>query len=801
MEPVPRAQTFSVQYKKDGTDDWIDNPEDMYTDNEGVPEVPCILEGLEEDTNYMVKLTNLNGGGEFELPIHTAKNLLLGESPLYMKKVYAGQTLDIYENGLLDSSLPPNYDSFYYILETNYRDAYEGFSNVIPVGGMKWASVTDKDAPARKARGADLTDGRYIRLNDSAKPESRVNSEVIFGDGTRSFSMFVWFYMTDNKSATVLSNTTDTGQFFSVTVNGLDVYIGSSTASCRSNEPIEPKKWYCLELVHDSVDPNNTKATLHASNKEIGFSGTFGIPVGDESPVFIGASKRISDGQILTSEALIVRRLYYAKVREFPNSARYRLINPEDYLPKLIFEYTDGTRFTTAQSWGLKLDNAVMSTAIDPETPKGKCKMYIETPSGRRFEKDIELLHFDKRRTPIDVDFGANFDKALADFKREFYGFSSQWGGANGGTASDLVYAHRGEGALVFEQHGDEYEGKVQGCAKPYKNNQNTGYGAPLFHTIPDDPNYTKPWVKRVGSVCVSADYCGYGEWATWMKVPVGTYGVAPALWFFHYQEIYETDERWQMWIDKGGKPYGGSDPYMVINNEIDMELPSHLTNGTFAEWGEVALAYFDPLAMDDQYRIGVESEGDPDNGGLFRLTDPTKPNLRASWVKEADDYANVSHPSFSNCKFNNWVGEKSSGNGWAYDKDSYDGEEYLALMTKLDKTFADGAYHKWAIRWYKDRTELWIDDEFIRANRAFVPYIAGRLTFGGWYPSAITATNTKPWEYSPERAWAGYPANHAYLHLHIKRITFTPYDEAEAGGDTEYYAETYPETGLREFI
>ena len=46
--------------------------------------------------------------------------------------------------------------------------------------------------------------------------------------------------------------------------------------------------------------------------------------------------------------------------------------------------------------------------------------------------------------------------------------------------------------------------------------------------------------------------------------------------------------------------------------------------------------------------------------------TDITKPKQRDSWVKVGPVIVPRYEPSFANCKFNNWLGERESGQGWA---------------------------------------------------------------------------------------------------------------------------------------
>lgn len=800
---APTNQSFKLEMKKQSDINYTLVSSNFITDGQGRNINNIHLTGLDSDTLYEIRLTHLKTNQVFNQQFRTAVNFIPGESPLWMKKLYPGQTIDFYVDGLLASSLPPNYTGFYYILEQNFRDAFEGFSNAEPKQGSGFKTL-ENTVNAKKYTGAYFNGTRYVAMNNThPNAASRVNAEQMFGsDGSRDYSIFVWFYNESGTDKPILT-TGNTTNNFRVMLEGGVVKVTTTKNSVSevstAASPITNNNWYLLEVRRNPNNPNYGVVFLHSDAGTIPFDNYFAIAMNGQASdnVYLGYDNINTE----VASGLAVRRFYYAVNSNLDNNTRYRLISPDDYLPKLVFQNSSNAEFVVPTSWQLKLDNSVFSTVVMPTLPVGEYDMFIRTPTNDIEHKDVEVVVFQKDTVGFDIDFTEDFDSAVALFKDKFYALHNQWGGQNGGVNSNLIYADRGAQTLVFENHGDNYVGEIAGVQKPPKNSNNQGYGYKKTHDIPADPKLGQDWKTRVGAVAVSAEYAGYGEWSTWMKVPVGTYGVAPALWFFHYQELYPTDERWQFWIDKGGKPYGGGDPYMVINHEIDMELPSHLAMGVFAEWNQVSLTYFDPLALDTQYHIAVEDGSNQANYGLFRLTNPTLPNLKSSWVKVANTWDIVSTPKFSNVKFNNWIGEKSAGNGWAYTEEEYEGEEYLALLTQMSTNYADDQFHKWTIKWYKDRTELWVDDVFIRANKAFVPYIPGRITLGAWFPSAVSGDSTEPWKYSPARAWAGHPADFDTLNIEINRIQFIPFDNATAGGDNEYFSETYPEAGLINFL
>lgn len=807
LNPVQGVQEFSLYVKRADQEEFSLITDTYLTDSEGNNINEVIIPDLVGDTEYDLRIVHNLSSSELTRSFRTSISLTIGDSPLWMKKLYAGQTLDLFINGLLSTSLPTNYQGYLFILEQHYRDAYAGFANSEPQNGMGF-KVGQNTVNSKKYSGVYMNGTRYVAMNNTHPHlPSRVNAAQMFDyDGSRAYSLWFWIYNEDGTGNTKpILTTGDSNDNYRIMMTGGVISITSTKAgvaeTLTATSPITNNNWYLLEIRRNPNNPNYGVAFIHGDAGNIGFSPAFlfNSPNGQDSfTVYLGydnLNQTVANG-------LLIRRLYFGTNPDLDSNNRNRLMYPDDYLPKLVFKRnSDNQEFINPLSWTLKLDDSVFSTSLDPTLPSGEFEMFVRTSTGETGNREVSIIPFTKDLVGFDIDFTDNFDSALQDFKDNFYVLHSQWGGQNGGVNGNLVYADREKKTLIFENHGDLYDGEVVGIKKPPQNSETRGYGVTKTHDIPADPEYGQDWKTRVGAVVVSKDYSGYGEWSTWMKVPEGTYGVAPALWFFHYQELYPTDERYQFWLDRGGKPYGGADPYMVINHEIDMELPSHLTMGVFAEWNQVSLAYFDPLALDDQYHIAVEDTSNPDNYGLFRLTNTEAPNSRSSWVKVSDTWDIVSTPKFSNCKFNNWVGEKSGGNGWAYVEEEYDGEEYLALLTKLDKTYADGEFHKWTIKWFKDRTELWVDDVYIRTNRAFVPYIPGRITLGGWFPSAVTGNTETPWKYSPERAWAGWPANFKVLHLEVNRISYTPYTNEEAGGANELFPETYPEAGIREIL
>lgn len=960
-------QVYSVSYRKLDEEVYTDVAGNYVASTAGRNTNNVEIAGLEEDTDYIVRLTNKKDNSFFESQIHTALNIATGESPIYLKQLFPGQSFQWFIKGLASLYIPTNTGGWFFDLAAKFADTYEGFGPMEAPDGKSWPVRSSYDNDEEAYTCFNVGEGRILRFcTEHANEDARIYADA-FGS---SSTMYGKFYLdADAANAVVLyvsgqNASTRTIDTFKIGVDLATMlpYASFNTTVNNFDNPVEFSKWYTF-----AYKPG-TGVTLYDSEGAIVSSVTFtfisnpftdpdnysqvpiylGMPDGTTTGVnfakmwfdphsngtavdrtkviqsykFIATvifERNSGDGVIFTPGTYVrlgdqAAKLYTAPldrnpfdvvvtcdvsgidesnpvsmrvngylyqynesttfqtktdVKELVNGEAQRLTftidntfayagrfdvdtilvsgttdqaatvkitaleingvavpvtslfksggalvvsdsNNGDALAYIRVTDVSGAvqvaipalssgggvvseKFVTPLKWISKISDSGIMITIDPTLPVGKWRMSCKAELSVTFaEMDIEVVSVAGNLSgAFDINFNEDFDAALAEFKTRFSGYHSQWGGYNGGCNSNLIYADRLKKTLVFEQHGDAYKGQVDGVAKPAKDSSFNGYGTVAYCTAPNDPNVGEIMRTRVGSVAVSNEYLGYGQVDTWVNIPEGTYGICMALWLFHYIEVYPNDERWDYWISRGGKPYGGADPYMVINNEIDIELPSHNVNGVFASWSELLSAYFDPLALDAQYKVGVEGDG------TYLYDGTGNPNQRSSWTKVSSTIMQRNFPYFKAMKFNNWVGEKSSGNGWAYTKADYEGEEYLALLTDLAKNLADGQSHKYTIKWFKDHSELWVDDVYIRTNRAFVPFNVSRWTIGGWFPSP------KEEKYTPETpgTWAGENADFDILHFGIDRIKYTPFTEVEAGGVAEFSSESYPEAGLRELL
>lgn len=432
----------------------------------------------------------------------------------------------------------------------------------------------------------------------------------------------------------------------------------------------------------------------------------------------------------------------------------------------------------------------------------------------------------------FDINFSTSADR-VTDLQRYFFTKHGTWGGYNGGVNGHLIYFDA-NGNLILEQHGDHYKGTVTGVAKESKSDPYTGYGDALSLSSGFDTRSNKNCL-RTGCALVSNKYMGYGEIDVWWRFPVGIWGICPAIWLFHYIEISDIDYRFDLspWNLRNKQGSADDGFYRVVNNEIDIELPSHRVQGTM-DISSLPSVFFDPDAMDDKTRVGFNSSG------TYRLKLPSAPNSINSWVKESDTINPRYLPSYNTCKFNNWHGELYNGNGWRDTQDDYMGvgdgsdtikEEYLALLTKLSDNingYADGQFHKWTIKWLPNKTVLYVDDVLIRENKCFIPFNVMKLTIAGWFPTMklagdssgvvdadgirgsagaiVPASNT---QYIG--TWAGNEASFEIAHFIVNRIKYVKYKsgdtvEGYTFKDSDFtnmktYGESFPESGLRQFL
>lgn len=459
--------------------------------------------------------------------------------------------------------------------------------------------------------------------------------------------------------------------------------------------------------------------------------------------------------------------------------------------------------------------------------------------------RTIKSIKLTKAEADYDIDFENDFDNAIVEFKKRYYAKQKRWGGnMGGGTHGSLIYFNSKEKCLILEQHGDKYNYRVPAVAPA----GSEGYGLPVdIIECPSSFEYPlQQRCTRVGGLVQSVDYHPYGMFDCWFQVPKGMTGLAICLWYFHYQEIYDYDATFKFWTETGVNGYNYKDcvktgygaTWVVINNEIDMELGSENTpyRTSVNPNNDQSIYWFVPgLSM--RQAIGCTQTGE--NYGTWIIdweaskatieavtsTDPKQPEsyVRSDnlvWVKISDTIDEVNYGANTrSCRFNNWMAEQWNDGCGIYGDPSGSqlGKSELTVNNRtplgelvyggLDETlkyvehyYDDGEYHKWSIDWTKDYTRLLIDDDVVAICKAFVPFNPMTMLIGCWFPSANVydkAAILGEWG-----TWSGVHANWEVGLMKVKHIKFSAYTEEEVPTiNMRYDCETYAEDGLKEIL
>lgn len=101
--------------------------------------------------------------------------------------------------------------------------------------------------------------------------------------------------------------------------------------------------------------------------------------------------------------------------------------------------------------------------------------------------------------------------------------------------------------------------------------------------------------------------------------------------------------------------------------------------------------------------------------------------------------------------------------NTWVSEGDYYTG------YTQLDQLMNDGLFHTWRFDWHTGtgddasdpRVDFYVDGKLYTTNRDDVPFIAGRLWLGAWFPNR----------------WAG-TADFDTSQMEVDYVSFTPFED-----------------------
>ena len=477
----------------------------------------------------------------------------------------AGNVVEIYGKGFLDSQFPTPRRGGYFEFKTGVTDLFGNISAASIVG------TNTQFTPADGIRGLLITaEDSYIALNSNI--DSGFNSHSMIGytgANDTSFSIwvhvptlgakkFIFFYGTAAEYGTMYINPTGNIVLEFKKDGVVNSVTTPETLSIGWNRISWNRK--AANEMYSTIHINAVKSTIDMTGFVIpGMATLYQIFIGggrDEAGVMRGASG-------LTFTNLSVMYLQYL-------SGTNISILAERPTPKVYFKsLTDGSVYVVNDMWTAALKNEVFSFTVPPtaELPNDDYELYLDNGYYRSRSFKVKVVPPRILNTPLTVDFSD--PQAFSD---NFYALHRAWGGANGGVVTDNVLLERRK--LILRGHGDRYTGDVQGTDM---------FGKPKFHTNPLDPKFGQPWTHRVGACVVLKKRTGYGSYRVVGKIP-NHLGVCYAMWTFFYQEIYPGSPYYQQFKDEGLHEQGSFEQgyYIVKNHEIDIEFPSHLDGGAY---------------------------------------------------------------------------------------------------------------------------------------------------------------------------------------------------------------------------
>ena len=336
-------------------------------------------------------------------------------------------------------------------------------------------------------------------------------------------------------------------------------------------------------------------------------------------------------------------------------------------------------------------------------------------------------------------------------------------GGANGGVVHDNVSVTNG--CLRLEGHGNNYTGSVQGV---------DNYGKRIAQ------------VTLVGAAVATTNYYASGKYEVRMQLPPN-YGAATAAWTFHYEEVYQGLPLYSVLAAVGGVAKTnflalGLSPAQVDSLWADLSTnkaarspyitPVTTNTATVTEFFRAHVWDVTKLDLVNDYGqltnifytlyngLGLEVEGSDYDG--YYLVRNQEIDIEMPTALAATP-ANI---SYTNARFNTWVGET--------------GGNYTANYDALGAAMNDGQFHTFRFDWHTGdtnqtpRVEFYVDNVPKQTNYTSIPTIAGRFWVGLWFPS-----------------WTGTPAFDTEALL-VDWVRITPFHEAA----DQWVPETYPNDG-----
>lgn len=775
-EPATEPQIMTLKVRKESDPDEAGNyttiTAGLQVLTDGTVFNPPIIPGLEENTSYVFRVINNNtAGGQIDMVFHTPEELTT--SPVEKKYYHNSELIYLSPGGAFrDAALPPK-SGAYYSLENTLADWFGAHPPAILSGAPTWQKAEN-----------------LIGLKIAGNTDRIEIPEITLPLFVSKYGLGIHFFIANadlpiTGAWPLLSCQTSTGNGVFIYINAATKKVhwrqqnGSTVEEIISSNTINTDSWNKL-LVFRAGDITNSQLWLNYFNTFTGSFTNAGVynATTETDPLSVGSD------QTLTATGGIFRNCYYTNI-DLDNNIAGKYMDPPYPIGILENPADPQDKYRIYRKNMIVLNNDRIVCTVPPDAPIGARKFYIENSSGVTAPINIEILQFAKASTTLSVNFATDTN-ATTLFQQQYFGMAKAWGGANGGVSPENVYIQNKQ--LVFEAHGDLYDGTLQGYNRD---------GSLKIHDIPGDPAFGQPWTKRVGAVISTKEYCGYGRYIVEAKLP-SDIGVAPAFWTFHYGEVYPQDPRYEQLLAQGLHRQGsfGDGYYVVENNEIDIELPSHNAMYVFATTAEMITPNYHIVWAGE--KVAVAEDPDPSKNGTWQLTNAAAPNQLSSWTKISDEVQRLHQPQKNNMKCNNWKGELGAGNGLTFGTDPFQ-DEFLAMLSSIGKNVWDGAFHEFRFDWYANRVEFYVDGVQVQVNTHFVPDIPGRWTIGLWFPSQPDPA--KPWLVRATGAWAGPVANWKYQKMLVKRISHEPFSDVVAGGSNRLVGETYPFDGFKNFV
>lgn len=401
----------------------------------------------------------------------------------------------------------------------------------------------------------------------------------------------------------------------------------------------------------------------------------------------------------------------------YPAIPEIQALAKVDLLPNIYAENGSGQKFyinSAVYKWYTEGQYIGIKT---PNIPAGTYSLYAEFNGRNIFLREIIINKFS------DLLRGEAFHDDFTDFSALSDNWelaNKAWGGNNGGCSAHLVRIKKGE--IRCAAYGDLYRGSAI-------------YGV-------DNRGNPSGKQTRVGSCLVSKHYYKPGIFKFKCKYPKLT-GACSAIWVFHYEEAYPSDNLWSEVLSDGLHKSGNSElgHWIVRNHEIDIEIPSALKTDANQEAATYANGRFNTW-RGELRNWDVPNNDVPTNDSMYSPT-----NDPAYWSEYTD--------------------------------------KFLPLP---GGPINDGEIHELLIDWNTNPEEVkfYIDGTLVTTNTTHVPTIPMKVWFGIWFPSASVkwAGKSADWimqefilydfQYLPHEGAPYTDAPESYPRVGYKPITFT---------------------------